>query len=723
MKELSMKNVEIPPSQKSADNQNQLLQRLSPTWVQQQKAPAAMSSTSLTRRLLAAVYMRYATDKQDPYSFTRQLDKAKAYAETIGADIIKVYADPGLSGAYTANRPAFNEMMEDAKNRVFNVLIIEEGDRLARKLHITTAVFSTLSEHGVELHSSKFGRWSLMHAAFAGLMSDEQRTRIYELMRSGIVKILKRGLWPGRTPYGYRRVPGQPGDLQLDEETAANVGRIFAMRLSGMNNYQICIVLNTEKVRPPGKHWAAWTVRRILHNPIYVGLVLYFRTEQKAVQINETTIVHPRKVRPMNEWQCAERPDWAIVSLADWQKVQELEAPKAAHGPQPKFLLSRLVHCGKCGRRMRVEGRHNDRCRMKCSTKWRRTELCEDIPACEQSGVLLDSLEDNVIRFVCEKLDTPDALAEMQAAYDKKINENAELMNRERVRLENERRAIHQRLDATHDAAMVAGLTTEVIRTQRENYCARIDEINNRIAEIPRVNVTTKAFMEAPLDTASFLSELTPMRDYNGCSESLARLMAAFRTLVEKVVVVRDKGSKTTSVTVHGPISNITGENSFTFEHETRAARHIELANKVDREGVLRLTNEDWSKVALHVPVDSIWIEEFDEPIDLRSVLDAIIFAKRTKVGIGNSADRFGPKRQVWAAARMLNYSGALDVIEDVMKKEGIGLVEGISLSLEAARTKRSDPWKRVIDWNERRRMRVLARFAKQSQAEDRPAA
>lgn len=707
-----MKIVKIPSSDKAPENQNSIMERLTPAWVEQRKVPEELASTSLTRRLLAAVYMRYSTDKQDPYSFTRQLEKAKAYAEMVGATIVKVYADAGRSGAYTANRPEFNEMLEDAKRHAFNVVIIEEGDRLSRKLHITTTVYSKLAELGIELHSSKLGRWSLMHAAFSGLMSDEQRTRIHELMRSGVVKIVKRGLWPGRIPYGYKKVPGQPGELQIDEEKAPIIRRIFAMRLSGLNDYQIAMVLTQEKVRPPVRRWDAKLIRRILANPIYIGLVLYFKTDQKAVQINETTIVRSRKTRPMSDWISSERSDWAIIEkVEDWQNVQELERKKRECGPHAKYLLSGLVHCAKCGRRLRSRGVNAGRTSLLC-TFWKKMDQVYGIPVCNQPRILLDSLEDQVIRFVCEKLDTPAALAEMQAAYDQKANENAELMNRERNRLENERRAIHQRLDATYDATMVAGMTTEVIRDQRANYCARIEEIDSRIAAIPQVTVAKKAFLDAPLDTASFLSELTPMRNYRDCSESLARLMSIFRKLVEKVIVDYDKSKRTVTVNLCGPIAHVAGDNTFTFEHETRVARHIESANKSFQENKYMLTDEDWRKLASRLPLKSLWIEEFDEPADLRAVLNAIIFGKRTKIGIGNSANRFGTKRLIWAAARMLNYAGALDEIEDLMKELEIAQIEGLSLSLEAHKTRRADPWKRLIDWNERRRLRVQARLA-----------
>ncbi|MCK1441896.1 hypothetical protein IVB43_05815 [Bradyrhizobium sp. 48] len=189
--------------------------------------------------------------------------------------------------------------------------------------------------------------------------------------------------------------------------------------------------------------------------------------------------------------------------------------------------------------------------------------------------------------------------------------------------------------------------------------------------------------------------------------------MSIFRKLVEKVIVNYDKATRIVTVTLSGPIAHVAGDNTFTFEHETRAGRHIELANESFREKKHLFTDKDWRKLAPRLPLTSLWIEEYDEPADLRAVLNAIIFGKRMKIGIGNSADRFGPKRMIWAAARMLNYAGALEAIESLMKELKIAQIEGLSLSLEAHKTQRADPWKRLLDWNERRRLRVQARLAK----------
>lgn len=711
-----MKMVEIPQFQKSSGTQAKVLQRLSPTWLEQQKAPP-MASSSLTRRLRAGVYMRYSTDQQDPYSFTRQQDSAKAYAEVVNADIVKIYADPGASGAYTANRPAFNEMLEDAEQHKFDILIVEEGDRLSRKLHITTTAFSILAQYGVEIHSTKYGKWSLIHAAFSGLLSDEQRTRITELTLSGRIKILNRGLWPGRAPIGFEKIPGQPGNMRHREDRAATVKRIFAMRLAGINRYQIAEILAREEIPAPTKQWNPTIIRRILANPLYVGILLFFRTHQKTVQVDANTMKILRKMRPADEWRYSERPDWALIDLDDWRRVQELEANKREHGPTPQYLLSKMVYCGECGRRMHFSGRSNYTARLRCTGQLRVRYYPDKNPRCTAPTFLINGVEEEVIRFVCERLDTPDALRQMQSAYGEKAKEQAAGVNRERAKLEAERDAILKRLDATFEAAMTAGLTTEVVRNQRANYCVRIEAIDGRLASLPQVSVAKAAFMEAPPDSASFLSELTPMRNYRGCSEPLARLMATFRRLVGRMVVSRDRSTNETVVQVEGPISHVAG-NMFRFKPETRIAGYVKRANNIARKNVHSLRDDVWAKIRNSFPVEPIWIEEFDEPLDFRKVLDAIIFLKKTKIGMARMPDLFGSKRQVWAAARMLNYAGIVDEVEGVIRRHSPPIIDGISLSLDSLRSKKPDPWARFLDWNQRRKERVLARLATQQAAE-----
>jgi DNA invertase Pin-like site-specific DNA recombinase len=93
------------------------------------------------RRKGVAVYLRYSTDHQDPFSFERQLARAREYCEQNGDEIVAVCSDAGESGGFTANRMGYQVMMAAAARHEFEALVVEEGARLSRKLHTTANTY------------------------------------------------------------------------------------------------------------------------------------------------------------------------------------------------------------------------------------------------------------------------------------------------------------------------------------------------------------------------------------------------------------------------------------------------------------------------------------------------------------------------------------------------------------------------------------------------------
>ena len=64
-----------------------------------------MADTPASRGRPAAQYVRMSTDRQD-FSIEMQSLAIAAYAETHGFEIVRTYADAGVSGLDIANRPA-----------------------------------------------------------------------------------------------------------------------------------------------------------------------------------------------------------------------------------------------------------------------------------------------------------------------------------------------------------------------------------------------------------------------------------------------------------------------------------------------------------------------------------------------------------------------------------------------------------------------------------------
>lgn len=87
-----------------------------------------------------AIYARVSTDKQ---KVDMQLNELRQFAARSGWTIYQEYIDQNFTGANT-NRPAFQEMMDAARKRRFDVLLVWKLDRLSRSLKDLINILDTL---------------------------------------------------------------------------------------------------------------------------------------------------------------------------------------------------------------------------------------------------------------------------------------------------------------------------------------------------------------------------------------------------------------------------------------------------------------------------------------------------------------------------------------------------------------------------------------------------
>ena len=63
--------------------------------------------------------------------------------------------------------------------------------------------------------------------------------------------VVRDGRHAGGRAFGYRSVPGKPGELEIVEDEAVTVRRIFRDYVNGKTPREIAHTLNKEGVRPP----------------------------------------------------------------------------------------------------------------------------------------------------------------------------------------------------------------------------------------------------------------------------------------------------------------------------------------------------------------------------------------------------------------------------------------------------------------------------------------
>jgi len=226
----------------------------------------------------AALYLRASTIKQseEGYSLEYQRDKLVSYADIKDWEIIREYEDAGESGR-TTKRPAFNQMVEDAKRNMFETVLVYKLDRFSRSLQDLLNVINILHDHGVSVWSvtqayddnTPEGRLMRnMLGSFAQFESEMIGARV----KDGMARRAKEGGWNTSPPFGYE----MNGGLKVIQNQRDIIMGIYQNYIKGETMQEIADKLNHDNVRSKwnGK-WNPNTVRRILTNPIYYGMMRY----------------------------------------------------------------------------------------------------------------------------------------------------------------------------------------------------------------------------------------------------------------------------------------------------------------------------------------------------------------------------------------------------------------------------------------------------------------
>lgn len=253
------------------------------------QAVQEVAATSETTKR-AVIYVRVSTEEQvDGFGLDVQKARCQAFAESQGYQVVDTIEDGGFSGSNT-NRPGLQRVLEMAANREMDVVLVYKFDRLSRSVaDALTLVDKGLTAYGVALRSvsepvntsDEMGRFFFtLLSSFAEL---ERGTITKRTLDGRMEKASGGGFAGGTAPLGYRR--NKEGGLEIDPEEALVVKHIFDLRAQGMGFKLIAKTLTQEGVKTKrGGQWHPVTVRTILENVKYRGMVEYF-FEAKGVHV------------------------------------------------------------------------------------------------------------------------------------------------------------------------------------------------------------------------------------------------------------------------------------------------------------------------------------------------------------------------------------------------------------------------------------------------------
>ena len=79
----------------------------------------------------AVIYARYSSDMQREESIDAQVRACSYYAHQYQFEVVHIYADRAQSGKRTKNREQFLQMIDDAAEGNFEVILVHKLNRLA----------------------------------------------------------------------------------------------------------------------------------------------------------------------------------------------------------------------------------------------------------------------------------------------------------------------------------------------------------------------------------------------------------------------------------------------------------------------------------------------------------------------------------------------------------------------------------------------------------------
>ena len=314
----------------------------------------------------AVAYIRVSDLSQvEGYSLDAQERLFLQHCKVKGWTPLQVYREEGRSAHSDSirKRPIFRQLLEDASQGQFDVVVVHTLDRWARNQRVMLESLAILAEHQVALaslsenidYSTPQGKLFIqMLGGFAQYFSDSLATHVSK----GLSQRAIQGRHIGGIPFGYQSCwesqgaernrrcdPEHPGGVHLLEPEAQAVRELFRRYATGTATLsQLAAWLNDSGFRTrntkklPGPEgvltsgprlFTTASVRGILHNPFYAGLV---RHKEEVYQGAHEPLVS--------------RETFDLVE-SNLRKNSGRSRTLTSH-PEREYLLKGLIRCAYC---------------------------------------------------------------------------------------------------------------------------------------------------------------------------------------------------------------------------------------------------------------------------------------------------------------------------------------------------------------------------------------
>lgn len=313
-------------------------------------------------------------EQEDNYSIPEQIDRMKKYCESKDWMVHKIYTDSVYSGS-NMDRPGLKEMIRDCENGKLDMVLVYKLDRLSRSQKDTMYLIEDVFEkNGVGFTSmTENFDTSTPHGKFIvgilAVFSQLERSRITERTMMGKDSRAQEGKWHGGRwiPIGYDY---DNGLLIPNEYEAMQVREVADLFLKGTPVRTIERIMAKRGYRHKHGEWEAKTIRRVLSNPVNVGMI-----------------------KNRDRWY--EGLHDAILDKKTFDDIQKLmEQRREEHGAARahQSLLGGIMYCKNCGARYARQS-YNGVFYYTCYSRSKKMKKMIKDPNCRNKNYRMEVLE------------------------------------------------------------------------------------------------------------------------------------------------------------------------------------------------------------------------------------------------------------------------------------------------------------------------------------------
>ena len=388
-----------------------------------------------------ATFSRVSTEMDSQKtSILNQEEIYSSWIEKNKCILYKSYIDDGISGTKAYKRVEWLKMLEDGKNKKYDILLCKSYSRFGRNMIETLGAIKELRENGIriifiedsldsEADSTKFGLFSWISEQESQNTSKRIKTVFEHFKEVGKI-------YNCIAPYGYD-YDSNIKNFIINENEARIVKRVFKLYLQGNGTNKIASILVGVGVpTKKGGTWRGNTIKNMILNEVYLGTLV-----QNKSQSIDVTIKKINKISK-EEWIKHYNNHEAIIDEETFLKANNIFKTNSEKAHKSRFsikgierasnvsLFSNLLKCS-CGSSMGIRRKKNRKPYYNCVEYEKIGVACGHQSNFIQEEVLID--------YIKEKLDDM-----IESKFD-----SIEIVDRNDVKisLENELQSINKQID------------------------------------------------------------------------------------------------------------------------------------------------------------------------------------------------------------------------------------------------------------------------------------